>query len=117
MTEWLDPALIFFVPYSASARLDLPTSEDAAVQQKLSRHQMQYGGVPWSLIGSLRSLGSLVLQLASQIFVLLQLLQNQNDSVSLVLWSFAGPVLQYIERQEDSLCRCIFFLQRCRVKC
>lgn len=69
---------------------------DVPTLAKLS--QFRAGGrTPWQLIDTLVSFGVLLIQLLSQVLVLLHLLREQSDSVWLVIGSFADPLVRYLK--------------------
>jgi len=80
----------------AKALLDVPTSADIPTLAKLS-HFRDGASSPWNLINSLISICLISIQLVSQLWMLLHLLKNQPDSSWLVIGSFVGPVVQWLQ--------------------
>ncbi|KAF8323100.1 P-loop containing nucleoside triphosphate hydrolase protein [Clavulina sp. PMI_390] len=84
----------------AKAFLDVPTSSDAPTLAKLS-HFKEGGRTPWQLVNTLVNFGIIIVQLFSQVFVLLHLLRSQSDSGWLIVGSFVDPVLRFLRESYE----------------
>ncbi|KAF8491288.1 P-loop containing nucleoside triphosphate hydrolase protein [Gautieria morchelliformis] len=82
----------------AHIRLDVPTYNDPAVQGQLRSAVGSRSNVAWSCIRTLITVLSAVIQLLTQVSVLISVLKDQPDGAVLALLSFAQPVLSWVRR-------------------
>ncbi|KAF8525243.1 P-loop containing nucleoside triphosphate hydrolase protein [Hysterangium stoloniferum] len=82
----------------AHVRLDVPTYSDPAVRGQLETIVTARSNVAWTGIRTLTSSLSLLLQLLSQISILVAVLKNQPDGPLLALLSFADPMISWFRR-------------------
>lgn len=88
----------------AQAHLDLPTSKDPTTLAKLSQIS---GGprTPYNLLNTIIGFATTMLQLVTQIWMLMILLRNQPESAWLVIGSFTTPFVKYIRQNITEACR------------
>ena len=85
----------------AHSRLDVPTYNDLAVQGQLDSIRYSRNTAAWSCIRTVITFLSAVIQLITQVSVLISVLKDQPDGIWLALLGFAQPVLSWI-RQHSS---------------
>jgi hypothetical protein len=76
----------------------MPTYSDPAVRGQLETIVVARSNVAWTGIRTLTSSFSLLLQLLSQISVLVAVLKDQPDGPLLALMSFAEPMISWFRR-------------------
>lgn len=85
----------------AYARLDVPTFDDPMVQRQLeAAWSGKSSSVAWSTVQIVVSTFSTVIQLISQVSVLIGVLHGQRDGTMIAVLSFASPVLQWFRTQK-----------------
>lgn len=82
----------------AHARLDVPTFGDPAVRDQLSSAVSSRSNAAWIGIRTIIGTVTTIIQLVTQISVLISVLKGQPDGTLLALLSFAEPVLMWIKR-------------------
>lgn len=82
--------------FHAMARLDLPTFDDPKVQRQLesSFPQSSRSSIAWDTVTMISHIMTTVVQLASQLSVLVRVLNDQQDGPLLALLSFAEALFQ-----------------------
>jgi hypothetical protein len=83
--------------FHALARLDVPTFEDPLVSQQIDAVLPDAGGrrtIPWTAISAVFSVGSTVVHMLSQSFVLVGVLRKQQDGMLLAGLSALGHLFQ-----------------------
>ncbi|KAF8876487.1 P-loop containing nucleoside triphosphate hydrolase protein [Infundibulicybe gibba] len=83
--------------FHAMARLDVPTFDDAAVQRQLEQSfpQNSRSSIAWDTVVTVLHLASTILQLTSQLSVLVGVLQGQQDGPLLAVLSFSHALFQW----------------------
>ena len=82
----------------AHSRLDVPTYDDPAVQSQLGSARSSRNNAAWSCIRTIVTFITAVIQLVSQVSVLMNVLKDQPDGTWLALLSIAQPVLSWVLR-------------------
>ncbi|KIJ45081.1 hypothetical protein M422DRAFT_251278 [Sphaerobolus stellatus SS14] len=85
----------------AHIRLDLPTYGDPSVRGQLNSVVSSRSNVAWVGIRSIISTISTIIQLVSQVSVLINILKDQPDSILLALVSFADPIWSWFRRSSQ----------------
>lgn len=87
--------------FHAMARLDLPTFEDPAVQRQLEGAwpTSWRSSVAWDTIQMISNVLMTVIQVLSQVSVLISVLRNQQDGTLLALLSFSQSLFQWFSRR------------------
>jgi len=82
--------------FHAMARLDLPTFDDPKVQRQLesSFPQSSRSSIAWDTVTMISHIMTTVVQLVSQLSVLIRVLNDQQDGPLLALLSFAEALFQ-----------------------
>lgn len=88
--------------FHAVSRLDVPTFDDMAVQRQIE--QALSGGpssssVAWSLVSKVAKLGGMMVQLVSQVGVLVKVLGGQRDGYLLAVLSFGQAIFRWTNRK------------------
>ncbi|EJD04434.1 P-loop containing nucleoside triphosphate hydrolase protein [Fomitiporia mediterranea MF3/22] len=86
--------------FEAYARLDLPTFEDPIVRRQLEGAAGGRTSVAWDTVQMLANTVSHVIQLVSQVSVLLNVLRGHQDGTLIALLSFISPLLQWMRFQQ-----------------
>ncbi|KAL5535096.1 hypothetical protein ACEPAF_3189 [Sanghuangporus sanghuang] len=86
--------------FEAYARLDLPTFEDPIVRRQLEAAEGGRSSVAWDTVQMLANTFSHVIQLVSQVSVLLSVLRGQRDGTLIAVLSFISPVFQWMRFQQ-----------------
>ncbi|KAL4065775.1 P-loop containing nucleoside triphosphate hydrolase protein [Scleroderma yunnanense] len=83
--------------FEAMARLDVPTFEDAAVQRQLESawSTSSKSSVAWETIEAISNVITTIIQLLSQLSVLITILRNQQDGPLLAVLSFSQSLFQW----------------------
>jgi len=85
----------------AHIRLDLPTYTDPAVRGQITSVVSSRSNVAWTGIRTIMSSFSTVLQLVTQITILIGVLGKQQDGILLAVVSFADPVWMWLRRSNQ----------------
>ena len=80
----------------AHSRLDVPTYNDPAVQGQLQSARYSRSNAAWSCIKTIITFISAVIQLLTQVSVLISVLKDQPDGTWFALLSFAQPIMSWV---------------------
>jgi hypothetical protein len=87
--------------FHALARLDVPTFQDPVVQRQLEEacSSLRYGrsSFAWETVVVIIRLSTSVLRLATQVTVLIGVLQDQKDGPLLAILSFTDPLFNWMK--------------------
>lgn len=79
--------------------MDVPTYNDPAVQEQIGKASFpRDGSVPWDVIATTCRSVSALLQIGSQLFVLISAASRQRDGAMLVILSFAYVFVDWVGR-------------------
>ena len=82
----------------AHIQLDVPTYDDPAVQGQLRSAVSSRRNAAWTCIQAMITITSIIIQLVTQLSVLITVLKDHPDGKLLALLSFAEPVLSWVLR-------------------
>lgn len=86
--------------FEAYARVDVPTFDDPIIQRQLDEVAGGRTSVAWESLQMLTDLVANIIQLASQVSVLLAVLKEQRDGVGIALLSLLPAIMRYMRFQK-----------------
>lgn len=88
--------------FHSTARLDLPTMEDPAVQKQLDSVMPNWShSVAWETIEVSTNIVMTLISMFSQLLVLFAVLQEQQDGLLLIILGCSRPIFRWYSRQPD----------------